>query len=282
MFLKLTFICLLMLTSLEAKDYVFAMYPSNNPAKIIQALTPLMNYLDEKSGDTFRLVVTKDYEELSQRIKEKSVDFAWINTKNYVQLKEQIPSLHYLVTYQEISKSGQITPYYQAFIVSLKDSQIRSLEQAKDKNFAFTDKDSTSGYAYPMMIFEDNHINPYTFFNKVFFLKKHDNVIESLVNHSIDMGAISDGTYYNGLAKYGDIFNVVATSLPIPLDVIIATDEISEHECQKITALLETIPLNAPSNQAFRKYLGWMSAGFTKKNEAFYDDFKHILYAHHQ
>jgi len=282
MLLKLCLICTFMLTSLGAKEYIFAMYPSNNPAKIVQALTPLLNYLHEKSGDTFKLVVTKDYEELIQRIQEKSVDFAWINTKNYVHIKEQIPSLRYLVTYQEISKAGKITPYYQAFIVSLKDSKIHSLKQAKNKNFAFTDKGSTSGYAYPMIIFEDNHINPYTFFNKVFFLKKHDNIIESLVNHSIDLGAMSDGTYYNGLAKYGDIFTIVATSRPIPLDAIIATDKPSKHECQKMTSLLEAIPLNAPSNQAFKEHLGWMSAGFTKESEAFYDDFRHILYAHHQ
>lgn len=282
MLLKLSLLCFFIWTSLGAHEYVFAMYPSNNPSKIIQALTPLMNYLHERSGDTFKLIVTKDYDELTQRIKEKSVDFAWINTKNYVLIKEQIPSLRYLVTYQEVSKTGKITSYYQAFIVSLKTSQIHSLKEAKDTNFAFTDKDSTSGYAYPMMIFEDNHIEPYTFFKKVFFLKKHDKVIEALINHSIDIGAMSDGTYYNGVAKYGDIFNVVATSQPIPLDVIIATDAIPESECKKITSLLEDIPLKSPSNQALVDHLGWNSAGFVKKDEAFYEHFRQILHAHHQ
>ncbi|AOO65692.1 phosphate/phosphite/phosphonate ABC transporter substrate-binding protein [Sulfurospirillum halorespirans] len=277
MLLKLFVFSFVLFTTLSAKEYTFATYPSNTPAKITQALTPLMEYLSAQSGDTFKLVVTKDYEELTRRIEEKSVDFAWVNTKNFVLLKEKIPSLHYLVTYLEHSKSGQITPYYQSFIVAMKDANITSLEGAQGKHFAFTDKESTSGYAYPMIIFEEHHINPYTFFQKVFFLKKHDKVIEALMSHSIEVGAISDGTYYNALEKYGDRLTILATSEPIPLDAIVASANVSLKESQRIAHLLENIPLDAPSNKAFEEHLGWASAGFVKKDEHFYETFKRTL-----
>lgn len=268
------------LSSVCAKEYVFAMYPSNNPSKIVQALTPLMNYLHEKSGDTFRIVITKDYEELATRIQEKSVDFAWINTKSFITIKEKIPSVRYLVTYQEYSKSGQITPYYQSYIVALKASNITTIEEAKGHHFAFTDKDSTSGYAYPMMIFEDRRINPMTFFQKVFFLKKHDKITEALISHSIEVGAMSDGTYFNAKEKYGDIFTILAKSEPIPLDAIVATKNVPESLCQDVIRALTSLPYDAPSNKAFQEYLGWPSAGFTKRDEAFYDTFKRTLKAH--
>lgn len=274
MILKLFICSFLLFTTLSAKEYIFATYPSNTPSKVIEALTPLMEYLSAQSGDTFKLVVTKDYEELTKRIEEKSVDFAWVNTKNFVLLKDKIPSLRYLVTYLEHSKSGKITPYYQSFIVALKDTNITSLEGAYGKHFAFTDKESTSGYAYPMMIFEEHHINPYTFFQKVFFLKKHDKVIEALMTHSIEVGAISDGTYYNALEKYGEHFTILETSQPIPLDAIVASENVSQEESQRIAHLLEAIPLDSPSNKAFEENLGWASAGFVKKDEHFYETFK--------
>lgn len=277
MLLKLFVFSFVLFTTLSAKEYTFGIYPSNTPAKIIQALTPLMEYLSVQSGDTFKLIVTKDYEELTRRIEEKSVDFAWVNTKNFVLLKEKNPSLRYLVTYLEHSKSGQITPYYQSFIVAMKDANITSLEGAQGKHFAFTDKESTSGYAYPMMIFEEQHINPYTFFQKVFFLKKHDKVIEALMSHSIEVGAISDGTYYNALEKFGDRFSILATSQPIPLDAIVASENIPLKESQRIAYILEAIPLDAPSNKAFEEHLGWASAGFVKKDEHFYETFKRTL-----
>ena len=282
MLLKLTLFCLLLFTSIQAKEYIFATYPSNDPTKITQALTPLMEYLSAHSNDTFKLVVTKDYEELTERIEDKSVDFAWLNTKNYVLLKDKIPSLRYLVTYLENSKSGKITPYYHAFIVALKESSIHSLKEAQGKVFAFTDKESTSGYVYPMLLLEEQNIDPYTFFKKVFFLKKHDKVVESLIYHSIDVGAISDGTYYNALEKYGDHFVILATSEPIPLDAIVATKNVSHKEAERIATLLEKIPLDSPSNRAFKEYLGWSSAGFIKKDEHFYDTFRKTMQVPHQ
>lgn len=277
MLLRLVVFAFLMFAPLHAKEYIFATYPSNSPSKIIQALTPLMDYLSAQSGDTFKLVVTKDYDELTKRIEEKSVDFAWVNTKNFVLLKEKIPTLRYLATYLERSKNGQITPYYQSYIITLKDANITSLEGAKSKHFAFTDKESTSGYAYPMMIFEAHHINPYTFFQKVFFLKKHDKVIEALINRSIEIGAISDGTYFNALEKYGDRFTILAISEPIPLDAIVASENVSHKESERIAHLLENIPLNSASNKAFEQHLGWSSAGFIRKDAHFYETFKRTL-----
>ena len=89
MLFKCIFIGLLFCTSLHAKEYIFATYPSNNPAKIMHAFAPLMEYLSANTNNTFKLVVTKDYDELFSRIEEKSVDFAWVNTKSFVLLKEK-------------------------------------------------------------------------------------------------------------------------------------------------------------------------------------------------
>jgi len=97
------------------------------------------------------------------------------------------------------------------------------------------------------------------------------------MSHSIEIGAISDGTYYNALETYGDRFTILATSEPIPLDAIVASANISHQESQRIAHILETIPLDAPSNKAFEEHLGWASAGFVKKDEHFYDSFKRTL-----
>jgi phosphonate transport system substrate-binding protein len=277
MMLRYSSFFLLFLGSLMAKEYTFAIYPSNSPAKVVQALTPLMEYLQDQTGETFHLIITKDYEEIATRIRENSVDFAWLNTKNYVLLQDQVPSLTYLATYQERSKSGAITPYYQAFIIALKEENIHTLHEAKGRHFAFTDKDSTSGYAYPMMLFHEQGINPYTFFSKVFFLKKHDNIPLALMNYSIDLGAVSDGTYYTAKEHYGDIFSIVAMSKPIPLDAIVATQSAPLELQKRVQHALERLSEDAPAMLAFREHLGWASAGFVHQEAEFYTSFKHAL-----
>jgi phosphonate transport system substrate-binding protein len=267
----------LLLSTLLAREYTFAIYPSNAPAKVSQALSPLMEYLQEQTGETFHLVITKDYEEIATRIRENSIDFAWLNTKNYVLLQDQIPSLSYLATYQERSKSGKITPYYQAFIIALKETNIHSLQEAKGCHFAFTDKDSTSGYAYPMMLFREQGINPYTFFSKVFFLKKHDNIPPALISQAINLGAVSDGTYYTAKEHYGDIFSIIAMSKPIPLDAIVATHSVPLALQKRVQHALESLTENDPAILAFHEHLEWASAGFTHKEADFYASFKHSL-----
>ena len=65
-------------------------------------------------------------------------------------------------------RTGEIIPYYRSNIVSLKSSGFSSLEDIRDRLFAFTDPSSTSGYAYPNMMLKQRGIDPESYFRKVF------------------------------------------------------------------------------------------------------------------
>jgi phosphonate transport system substrate-binding protein len=256
-----------------AADITFATYPSNNPDKMVKAFTPLAEYLSEKSGDNVKLVVTKDYAELIERLTNKTVDFALIGTSGYISTKTQMPTLRYIATYLETSAdgSGEVTPYYASYIITLKDSGISQLSDAKGMLFGFTDLNSTSGYAFPMMILSKNGIDPELFFGKVFFLKKHDRVIEALLNRSIDMGAVSDGTYYNAVKAHGSIFNIIQKSEPIPLDPVVASPLTDNETADKFRDILSNIPKDSIVTKAIKEHLGWNARGFTVKSDSFYD-----------
>ena len=190
-----------------AQDVKVAIFPSDDPKKLYTVMSVLADYLSSSTGDRVTAVVTRDYMELAQRLKEETVDIAWINTLNYVKIKNEIPSIKYIATYMELNAdTGKIMPFYQSYIVTHKQSGITSLEQARGKLFAFTDPGSTSGYAYPNMLLTKQGIIPDQYFGKVFFLKKHDRVIEALLKGAIDVGAVSDGTYFNAARNHGDKF----------------------------------------------------------------------------
>ncbi len=261
-----------------ARNITFATYPSNAPDRLERALTPLVEYLSDRAGDTVRLVVTDDYDELVRRIADGSVDFAWIGTSGYVKGKQLLPSMAYLATYQEWGSDGNgIIPYYRSYIVALKSSGFHDLDDLRRTRFAFTDKGSTSGYAYPMMFFTRNGIEPDSFFRKVFFLKRHDKVAESLVAHSIDVGAMSDGTYFNAVKKFGDIFSILFMSDKIPLDALVASPHTDEGLRDVYRSLLIGIPADSPVFDALNEHLGWPAAGFTILDDAFYNPLREAL-----
>ena len=138
------------------------------------------------------------------------------------------------------------------------------------RRFAFTDLDSTSGYAYPKMLLRKKGIVPSEYFGKVFFLKRHDRVIEALVNGSVDIGAVSDGTYYSAVGR-------IERSEPIPLDAIVAPPNLSDEKIAWCRRVLTEMPPDHPFNHSMKEVLGWDAAGFAERDDAFYDTMREAL-----
>ena len=86
-------------------------YPSNEPTKLYRVMETFAAYLSERTGDSVTAVVTRDYAELAKRLKEKSLDLAWINTLNYIRITKEYPDLRYIATYVEKNENtGAIQP----------------------------------------------------------------------------------------------------------------------------------------------------------------------------
>ncbi len=276
--LKILLAIFMIFTLGNTKDLIFATYPSNTPEKLISAFTPLKDELQKKLNQKINLIVTKDYDELSKGLQDGSIDIAWIGSSNYVKTRKELENLKYIATYLEKDAQGKgVTPFYYSVIISLKKSKYQNLEDLIDVDFAFTDTGSTSGYAYPMLMLKRANINPEEKFKKIYFLKKHDKVIEALVEGSIDVGAVSDGTYANAIKKYGDIFALVHKSSPIPLDPIVASPKVDKNLLEKIRSILTSIEEKSPINSAIEKHLGWKASGFMVKEDNFYDDIEEAL-----
>lgn len=261
-----------------AVELKFAVYPMNDPQRLLPPMTILAEYLSERTGDAVTPVITRDYNEMVLRLEDRSVDIAWLNPINYLKLKERLPALQYIATYMELNKdAGRIIPFYHSYIITLKNSGIATLADARGRLFAFTDPGSTSGYAYPAMMLRNQGIDPESYFQKVFFLKRHDRVIEALVNGSVDAGAVSDGTYHAAVQKHGDVFLVLEKSEPIPLDAIVAPGHIPPERIALYQRLLRDMPLDHPFNASMMEHLGWPAAGFDIMDDTLYDGLRKAM-----
>ena len=261
-----------------AASVSLGIYPSNEPAKLYRVMETFAAYLSERTGDSVTAVVTRDYAELANRMKENSLDLAWINTLNYVRITQENPGLRYVATYVEKNEdTGAILPFYQSYIVAMKERGFTGLSDIRNMAFAFTDLGSTSGYAYPNLLLRKAGIDVRAYFRKVFFLKKHDRVIEALRAGSIDAGAVSDGTYFSAVRTYGDRFAVLAKSDPIPLDAILAGATLSADRVDAYRKALVGMPPDHPFCAQMRAVLGWSAAGFAVQNDSFYDTAREAL-----
>jgi phosphonate transport system substrate-binding protein len=260
------------------ESLVFATYPFGDAESIFRAFSPLVEYLAEETDRSIRLVVTRDYQELSDRLADGTVDIAWIGSANYVKTRRAVPDIRYLATYLERDVTGEVVqPYYRSVILTLAASEIHSLSDLAGKRFGFTSPDSTSGYYYPRMVLLREGLDPETFFGSVFFLGRHGDVINALLAGSLDGGTVSDGTYYNAVAGEGERFRVLAWSEPIPLDAVVAAAHLDSSLAGTLRTALTAIPEHHRTNRAIREHLGWNAAGFTVQPHSFYDSVERAL-----
>jgi phosphonate transport system substrate-binding protein len=90
--------------------------------------------------------------------------------------------------------------YYQAYIISKKDSTIHLFKDLKNKSFAFTDPLSNTGYIYPKKLLKELGSNKDLFFSKVSYTYGHDVSIH-MVNRGVIDGASIHGLIYNFIAE---------------------------------------------------------------------------------
>ena len=151
-----------------------------------------IRYMESTIGVSVEFHVAKDYHDLVNKIAHQRVDIGFFAPASYVEAKAEIPGLYYLATVVYRNKKGELTDHYSSYIVVHKDSGYQSLEDLRDKRFAFTEFHSTSGYLYPTLYLQQKGINPEHYFSQLFMLKRHSKVCAAIAKKRVDAGATYD------------------------------------------------------------------------------------------
>ena len=164
--------------------------PYLDPRKMVRNYEKMMDYLkSELQLKEVRLVLTPDYNTLTQFLKDGKIDVAWHGTFAYPKARETTGAKAILTPIW----SGKNN--YCGIIVARADSGIEKLSDLKGKSFAYTDKKSASGYFLPTIFLLENNIDPEKDFSKVDYLKKHDNILYNVLYKKFDAGAVYDKAF---------------------------------------------------------------------------------------
>jgi len=240
--------------------------PYLDPRKMVRSHEKLMEYLKKDLGiKEARLVLTPDYNELTQFLKDGKVDVAWHGTFAYPRAREISGGKAILTAIWAKKKN------YRGMIVVRADSKIEKLSDLKGKSFAFVDKKSASGYFLPKIFLLENGINPDKDFAKVEYLKKHDNILYNILYNKIDAGAVYD-TAFNLLKNDEERaqLKILAKTDEILNEPIMVRKGLPESVVAKIKAAF--LKLNSDSSEAFIyiKDLGNIN-GFAETTDSDYD-----------
>ena len=211
--------------------------------KLKKGLTPLVEYLSGKLNRDVQLIITKNYEELADKVEEGTIDVGFFGPVLYVQLKQRYPQLKYLVTSQ-IMQGDKNTAYYFSWLIARKDSGVTKVKHLRGKTFAFTNKHSSSGYIYPQGYFHWRGLVPEDFFAQVVFAGTHEKVTDMIARREVETGVSYDANLWSAEEKYGRIFRRIKKIGPILNPSFAASEHVDDALCGQIITALENIPRN--------------------------------------
>ena len=151
-------------------------------------------YLGRKIGRPVKFVQRRSYREAIDLLQDDEVEFSWICSFPYVKYRNS--KLFGLMVVPEFEGK----PLYQSYIIVNKSDPSQTLDDLKNRVFAYEDPDSNTGYMVPRQMIANLGFDPDTFFRRTFFTYSHREQIEAVAAHVAD-GAGVDSYVWHYLSK---------------------------------------------------------------------------------
>jgi phosphonate transport system substrate-binding protein len=185
------------------------------------------------------------YTDTVKALGEGNIEMAWLSPLSYLYAHQRYGAKVILL---RLTPKGQKT--YQSYIITRKDSGIRTLHDMKGQRFAFVDAFSTSGNLIPRYehtqvgLDPDNDIQGY-------YAKSQAAVIEQVLTGDAPAGAVSSDNYNATLEELGnkasDLMILFKSPVNIPEGPIALRQDIQPYDTFRVEDALLTIGEDSPT-----------------------------------
>lgn len=230
------------------RQYVFAIHPLHNPARLFAMYGPLIDYLNHHLPDTpLRLEASRNYEEFEKKLYSRQPDFALPNPY------QTLNSLHH--GYRVIAKMGD-DQLFTGLILVRRDSNISKVTDLKGKKVAYPAATALAATMMPQYYLQTHGLDV-----------QHD--IKNLYVGSQESSILN--VYYGNTTaaatwplpwrefqreqpdKAGEL-EVKWQTDPLINNGIVVRDDVPPELAEKVTVLLETMH-TTPEGEALLKRL---------------------------
>jgi phosphonate transport system substrate-binding protein len=134
-----------------AREYVFAIHPLHNPARLFEIYGPLIDYLNRNiPGTVFRLEASRNYEEFDKKLYSRQVDFAMPNP--YQTLNSLKHGYHVFAKMGDDSK-------FTGIILVRRDSGINQVSDLKGKKVSYPARSALAATMMPQYFLQTHGLN---------------------------------------------------------------------------------------------------------------------------
>jgi len=173
------------------RPLIIGLIPEQNIFDQLNRYEPLADYLGEKIGKKIKLKMLVRYGNIIDNFVSAQMDGAFFGSFTYALAHVKL-DLESIARPEDIS--GRST--YHGLIFVRKDSGIRSIQDMREKIFAFVDRATTAGYLFPLVYFKENGIENYhRFLKETYFTGTHQASIYDVLTQKADIGAAKNTVF---------------------------------------------------------------------------------------
>ena len=197
------------------KELNFGLIPTESSDNITERFDNLAKHLEKQLDMPVKVQVATDYAGVITAMQFKHIDLAYFGPKSYVEAADRANAEALVMEVAEDGSKG-----YKGVIITKKGSDIKTMEDAKGKTWAFTDPNSTSGTLVPTVYFVKTlKIDPEKYFSKVIYSGSHEASILAIKGGKVDIASTNDLDLARGEGKGWQSdkdFQIIWTSELIP------------------------------------------------------------------
>ncbi len=184
-------------TTYAQQTYSFGIVPQSNGTKLSRTWTPILQYLESKTGYKFRFSTARNIPTFEQRLAKGKYDFAYMNPYHYVQY-------HNMAGYEAFAKAKN--KRLKGILVVHKDSPYQTIKDLESKSFAFP-SNAFAANQIPRAIFGQMGMS---FDAK--YVASHDSVYRNVAKGRYPAGGGVMRTFRNTSEEYRKELRILWTS----------------------------------------------------------------------
>lgn len=179
----------------EITEIKFGILAAESEENLDAIWTPLLEKMQEAIARPV-LPFYGDYNNLISGMAENEIQIGWYGGKSYIEAAEKSQAEAFA---QTVSSQGYLG-YYAHLIMHKNNSLLEQidleksngdqvfLQNSENLNFAFNDRQSTSGFLVPTYyLFIQNNLEPQDIFQSVSFLGSHEDTALAVANQEVDV-----------------------------------------------------------------------------------------------
>lgn len=238
-----------------------------SPSEDARQYLPFLEYLERKTGLSFKLIFTSKNERLHELLGRGEVDIAAVGAVSFIRAQEAYGVVPLVRGLNAANKAE-----YRSAIVVATDSPISTLSQLRGKSFAFGSVDSTQGHIIPriMLLSQGLGLNDLASHE---YTGSHQSCANAVISGRLDACGMQD-TMAESLARQGRL-RILFTSEPFPSSGIAANERLAPEILKKIKkALIEFDPTGRDQEGLYHWRRTEMPNGFIITNQGDYADLR--------